>query len=417
MPTEPPSLDPPPEARRDAPRRRPRLVTAVIAAALALIVAGWCWNSLRPENCYRRGRKALAAGDHQTVIRESRRLLAAPGFASQGRLLRGLLFIREGGLVEALNELQHAARDRETAVEALTSAAECYYLLGQHVQAIERARAAIQRDADALDARRWLASACYDLGATDQAVEQLKIVAEKAPHDSRPDRLLGLIYKDNEQFTDAVAHYREALRRDPGQPDRQSILTELAESLVKVGRFDEAQEVLQQCPRTAATLTLQAACDENLGRPQDARERLQAALALDSQSLAARLQLGPLLLIEGRPADAVAVLEEAVRAAPHSSQAHFLLSQAYAGQGERAKADDQMQRMRETKAVEREFTDLHEAAAANPADADLRYRIGSLARQLDKWELARLWFRAALAIDPTHAGARAALAEDRPAPP
>ena len=42
-------------------------------------------------------------------------------------------------------------------------------------------------------------------------------------------------------------------------------------------------------------------------------------------------------------------------------------------------------------------------------------RIGALARRLDKPDLAQLWFRAALAIEPGHAGAGAALADVVPA--
>jgi tetratricopeptide (TPR) repeat protein len=422
MPSESRSSDIPTAVPQAAQRRPGWRAAAAIAALSAVIFVGGWWHTLRPENCFRRGRRALArgqtmtAGDRQTVIRDSRRLLGTPGYEPHGRLLSGLLFLHERRLLEALNELQHAARDRRTDVAALTAAAECYYLLGKYVQAVDAARAAVERDAEALDARRWLVAAYYDLGATGQAVEQLKIVAERAPHDPRPDRLLGLIDKDNERFGDAVGHYRESLRRDPNQPDQPLLLAELAESLVKLGRFDEARQVLPDCPRTATTLTLAAACEENLGRPDAAVEMLRDALDREPAYLPARIQLGSLLLLEGRVDEAVAVLEASVRAAPHSSQAHFRLSQAYGRRGERDRADEQLRLMRETQAVEREFTDLHEEAAKKPDDADLRYKIGLLARQLDKADLARLWFRAALAIEPGHAGARAALADDNAEP-
>jgi tetratricopeptide (TPR) repeat protein len=417
MPTEPPSLAVPARTRRTA-QRRWAWRAALVAGAAALAVGAWRWHALRPENCYRRGRaplargRSLTAGERQTVIRESRRLLAAPGWEPQGHLLAGLLFLSDERLEQALGELTHAAGAAATAAEALTAAAECHYLLGRHLPAIEAARAVLERDPDALDARRWLASAYYDLGATVHAARELEIIAAAAPGDPRPHRLLGLIHKDNEQFSEAVDHYRESLRRDPDQSDRPTILLELAESLVKLGRFEEAREVLDKCSRTAQTLTLAAACDESFGQTGDAREQLHAALALDPQFLAAKLQLGSLLLVAGRAGDAVSILEDAVRGAPYSSQAHFRLSQAYSRQGERDKAAEELRLMRETQAVEREFTDLHEEAARKPDDADVRCRIGALARQLDKPDLARLWFRAALAIQPDHAGARAALAED-----
>src|SRR6185295_5876458 len=103
----------------------------------------------------------------------------------------------------------------------------------------------------ALDARRWLASAEYDLGRTDRADAELKIISDKAPHDPGPDRLRGLISKDYAEYAEAIDHYRESLRRNPQQRGRANVLAELAASLVKLGRFDEALETLRECDRTA----------------------------------------------------------------------------------------------------------------------------------------------------------------------
>ncbi|MGE5192859.1 MAG: tetratricopeptide repeat protein [Deltaproteobacteria bacterium] len=392
-------------------RRVPRRwrAAAAVAGLVVLFLAGWWWYSLRPENCYRRGRRALVAGDRQTVVRESRRLLATPGFEAHGRLLAGLLLARDERPAEALRELQSAARDEATAVEALTAAAGCFYSLDRYVDAVNVARAALKKDEQALDARRWLAAALYDLGVTADAAAELQTISASAPGDSGPDRLLGLIDKDNEQFAEAVEHYRESLRRNPREPERSAVLAELAESLVKLSRFDEALAVLGECRRTAPVLSLEAECVQSQGRTDEAENHFREALDLDPRYFPARLKLGMLLLLQSRADDAVGVLEEAVRLAPHSSQAHFQLSQAYGRQGARDKADEQLRLMKEARAVEREFTDLHEEAAKKPGDADIRFRIGVLARQLGKPELSRLWFRAALAVDPRHAAARAAL--------
>jgi tetratricopeptide (TPR) repeat protein len=345
------------------------------------------------------------------VLRESRRLIGTPGYEPQGRLLVGLLFARSGRAVAALQELQHAARSEVTAVEAMTAAAECYYSLGRYVEASDVARTALARDAQALDARRWLAAAYYDLGAMDMAAAELEYISTSAPGDARPERLLGLIDKDGERFQDAAAHYRESLRRDPYQPDRATIMFELAESLVKLSRFDDALETLRKCDRTAPTLTLEAACELGLGRMDEAENRLRRALEYDPLYLPANLQHGAWLLLQGRTEEAVGVLEGAVRLAPYGRQPHFQLSQAYALQGEHEKAAEQVRLMRDCEAVEREFADLHKAASQKPDDAEVRYRLGVLAGKLAKPQLARMWFRSVLAIEPNHARARAALAE------
>jgi tetratricopeptide (TPR) repeat protein len=47
--------------------------------------------------------------------------------------------------------------------------------------------------------------------------------------------------------------------------------------------------------------------------------------------------------------------------------------------------------------------------SGNTDNADLRYQLGLLARQLGREDLAVSWFTAALAIDPTHTDAQSAL--------
>jgi thioredoxin-like negative regulator of GroEL len=58
-----------------------------------------------------------------------------------------------------------------------------------------------------------------------------------------------------------------------------------------------------------------------------------------------------------------------------------------------------------------EFSELHERATANPSDVSIRFRLGQVAQQLDRPELAQGWFRAVLAMDPQHEDARRGLAQ------
>jgi tetratricopeptide (TPR) repeat protein len=386
-------------------------MASAILGLVCLIVAGSWHHSRRPEQRYRRARQALEAGDSRTVFRESQCLLKTSGYEPHGRLLCGLLHARSGKYVKALYELQFAARDDTTAVEALTVAAECYLWLGRLVEAIQTARAAIARDAGALEARRLLASAYYDLGAMRETVAELEELSLRAADDGRPEYLLGLIERDRERFQNAIVHYRESLRRNPRQANRETVRFELADSLVKVQCFDEALGVLDQCSRTAPTLTLIAECHHSLGRTDEARSLLQSARNLDPTYAPACLQLGVLFLLMRQVGDAIGVLEDAVRLAPQNSQARYYLSVAYARNREYGKSADELRIMNAISAAEREFSELHTVASQNPDDPDVRYRIGVLARKLEKYDLAGTWFRAALALRPDDALAGAALAE------
>jgi tetratricopeptide (TPR) repeat protein len=393
------------------PRRAWRIgvgVTVLVAGAV-----GWAaWISqTTPAASFRRGRAALISGDRAIVLRESEALVKVRGHEAEGWLLRGLLLVRQGQLDQAIVYLQRAAEDKSVAVEANTAAAQCFYMSGLYLQAIDASQKALAQDSSCLDARRWLASAYYDLGALTHAVTELELIAAAAPDDARPGRLLGLIAKDGELFSRGVEYYQQSLERDPHQPELQSVLAELAECQIRLNQFDDALATLRDCEPTAAVLTLQADCQSGLGRLDEAHGLLKRALTLDVKYFPARLAQGKLYLDQEKIEESIQALTEAVKLNPHSSQAHFQLSQALRRSGDEARSDDELRQMREIQAMEREFTDLHDTAAANPNDADVRYRTGELARRLGKPQLARIWFRAALAIDPNHVKSRLAIRE------
>lgn len=402
----PPATAAPPDQKGRRPFGWLLLVAGIVAVAGLAIAWSQCFS---PDSGYRRGRQALMNGDREIVLREAERLLATPGYELKGHLLRGLMLSRSRKVDEALPDLEKASHSPELAAEASTAAARCFYSMGRYLEAIDAANAAIALDASSLDARRWLAAAYYDLGAVSHAVVELERINAEAPSDAKPSRLMGLIAKDGEQFTNAVTFYEESLRRAPDQPERETVLLELAECQVKLGRFDDALGTLKQCSRSATALTWEAECQSNLGQFETARDRLNQAIELDRRYFPARLALGKLLLDKGEAESAVKTLQDAIPLNPNNSQAYFQLSQALRLMKKDEEADAALQRMREIQALEREFTDLHEKAASQPTDADIRYRTGELALKLGKPQLAQVWFRAALAINPNHAKARAAL--------
>ena len=381
---------------------------------LGVFFAGRQWQFNQPESHYQRGREALTAGDDDIVLAEAEFLSRTAGFESHAKLLQGLLLVRKGKLAEALTQLEQAGSDA-TVVEASANAAKCFYQLGHYLQAINAANAALSRDASASDARRWLAAAYYDLGAVGHAVVELEQISREAKEDPRPDRLLGLIDKDSEQYIKAIEHYRESLRRDPKQTDREKILNELAESLVKQNLFDEALSVLKECQRTALVLTLEADCQYALGEPEKAHDLLSDAMILDPRYVPAKLSKGKLFLDAGQADQAERIFNEAVQIEPFNRVTHLQLSQALRQLGQSQKADDELQRSQEIKSLEREFTDLHETAMQKPLDAEVRCRLGELADRLGKPELSKMWFRTALSIDPQHTGAQKGLIQADPA--
>lgn len=371
---------------------------AVTMLVLALGIVVFIASQYGPEASYRRGRQALLSGDREMVQRESNRLRETVGYEAKGCLLQGLLLAQSGKHDEALPWLEKASLSKPLTVEAATTAANCFYAKGRYLETIDAAHAALAIDDSCVEARRWLAAAYYDLGATSHAEIELERVSRDAPRDPRPDRLRGLIAKDAEQYGKAISHYQETLDRDPRQPDREKILLEMAESQVKDGKFEDALSTLRQCKRSAAVLTWMADANRGLSRLDEASQLLQEAIKLDSRLFPAKLSFGKLLVDQGKVADAVTELSEAAELEPSNSQVHFELSQAYRRIGENGQADAELTKMREIQLLHRQFTDLHVIAAQEPMNADARTRLGELAQQLDKPQLAQTWFRAAAAI-------------------
>ncbi|MBS0201451.1 MAG: tetratricopeptide repeat protein [Planctomycetes bacterium] len=386
-------------------------VVIVVLLTLGIAAAAVWPRYFGPMARYQRGRDALISGDRVAVEHISESLIHTAGYEAHGWLLRGLLLMRSGKLQEATGCLGNAVEDESLAVEANYTAAQCFYRAGMYPQTVQAAQLALERDPDCLEARRWLASAYYDLGNLTHATVELARISAAAPDDPRPDRLLGLIAKDSEQFAKAIEYYRESLRRAPNQPEADAIRTEMAESHLKLGQFAEALAALRPCPRSAAVLTLEAECFNSTGDVEQSQARLRAALAVDPKYFPAKLMQGKVLLDEGKSDEAEKVLKEAVQLEPQNSQAHFQLSQALRRSEKITEADEELQKMQSIQAIHREFSDLHEDADARPGDVEVRYRIGDLAQKLGKPKLAILWYRAALSIDPNHAKSRAALQE------
>ena len=386
--------------------RRALFVIALSGTSLGLMLF---WYETSPEVCYRRGRQAIVEGDRDAVLRASDQLIHTAGYQAHGSLLKGLLFARAGKANDAIQNLQQATGSEPLAVEALTALSQCYYQLGMFLQAIDSGLQALAKDSTALEARRWLAAAYYDLGAVSQAASELDRISQDDPQDPRPDRLLGLIAKDSELYPKAISHYRQSLKRDPHQPGVDELLQELAESQIKIDQFEEALGTLKDCKTSPAALTLEARCHAALGRFDVAEERLRQAIRLDPRYVPALLVQGKLLLDDGKAAEAAEVLTQAIPFNPHDRQLHFQLSQALRALGKFTEADAEMELMLKIQQQEREFSDLHDQAASQPENAEIRFRTGELAELLGKPDLATVWFRAALAIDPNHSRSRAGL--------
>ena len=351
------------------------------------------------------GMAAVKNADSNSVFREADILLKTPGFESYGHLLRGNWFLLAERFEGAAREFGLATENPATQVEAYTRCGEALYRLRRYRDAEKMLLLALQHDESNSDVHRWLASTYYDLGAMSLAMEHLQIVGVNNPADGRPWRLRGLIQKDFEQFGQAVSEYREALKRDLIPDQRQAVLRELAECLVRQLQYQDALATLDEAAETPETLSLQAQCHSALGNTAEALTKADAALRLNPDHRSAVLTKAVILLENNHAEDAVSILEAAVNTYPNDFDVLFQLIKAWRLTGRTVQADSQAPKLAELEKLIDEFAALNKETFNDLDNAELRCQLGRLAIRLDRPALAGSWFQAALAIDPQHAEA------------
>lgn len=103
------------------------------------------------------------------------------------------------------------------------------------------------------------------------------------------------------------------------------------------------------------------------------------------------------------------MLETAARLAPTDTSILYDLGIACQRTGQTEKADELHRRVNHLYELRQSYEDLRLQAVDDPRDAEIRYRLGVLAAELDDSYRARQWLKAAVRLDPAHAQARAAL--------
>lgn len=390
------------------PQRLAGLALVIAIALLAGSMTDW-WRPRTPSQIFRDARMALRDGDTEKVQLAIEQIDGVPEYAPHCHFLQACLLMRKGKLEEALDEFRYTSTHPELEVDTLVLGGEAMYKMGLAAEARQAWQRALALNPAKVDAHRWLGALYYDLGAMENALTHLKTASKLAPDDPRPDRLMGLIYKDYERYKEAVDRYKESLRRESDQPDQQQILLELAEAQVRIGDFADAQKTLARCAESPQAMALEAECFIAAGDKQRAARLVRRALASSPEELALVVVLGRILSESGETDDAITLLSEAAAKHPFDYSLHYNLSQAYSRGGNEEKAREVSAIAEDLKQRWEAFSSLHTQAIEQPFNADIRYELGVMAQQLDRADLAEDWFRAALAINPAHVKAKAAL--------
>jgi tetratricopeptide (TPR) repeat protein len=235
--------------------------------------------------------------------------------------------------------------------------------------------------------------------------------ARDYPADPLPEEIRARILFSVNRSADAEVAFRKALEI---QPSSASTKLRLAELLIATRRPRDALPLLAGLDRIPATrsqaLLRSAQCRRMLGEPD------QAAALLDGISSDNQLSEGELLfergsiaLDTGRATEAEELLRKALDANPRSVDRRTAWVRALRLAG---RMDELSKESRKLAEIQRKLTEarhLEDRLTTDPADTELRYRIGALYLEFGDPELGVGWLNSVLFRDPNHLASLRAL--------
>jgi tetratricopeptide (TPR) repeat protein len=376
------------------------ILVFVVVASLGGAVGYQRYRVSRPAYRLRHGQEALLRGD-PVEARNAADLLAAAGCADEAHLLRGQTHLHQGLLNEAIIEYNQINHDRE---DVLVEASRIYGLgllsARRPIEAEKLLRYVLYVRPDDIDAHRGLATIAYDRGAMSEALVFLERWAELDDQDGLSHRFMGVIYKDLEHKSQAEEQYRLALERRLSRRIAAQVAVELAEVLIKRVEYAAALECLDgrfflDVDVPTAVPELRAQCLYGLGRPAEASQILDQVLNGDAPSPRAYHLRAQIHAAANETAVAAALLEKALRIDPHDSICRYQLAQTYIRIGRKADAEEQRSLLDHTQRLLQALGDLGREANEKPRDSQVRLRLAEVCEQLNKYDMAQMWRRAA----------------------
>ncbi len=387
---------------------RSRILPGLVVILVLLPIAYRVYraaNSVDIGSIYRTALIELENRNFPNVLVSAEKLSASGIDPRYAMVLEAALDVQANQWPKAASLLQAPMAFQATAPLAHTLMGQILYRNKQFSAAIPVLNKAIDLDPKQVDAHRWLAACYFDIGATEPAIRELERVSSLAPTDPRPHRTIALIYKDMENFAAAINEYRESLRRSKDFPDRPSVLRELADCLLQVGKHSELDDVLRECAVDPVTLTYAAQSQQARGDRAKANELVSQALAMDPKFVPGLLLKASLSAEAGEFQEAVDILQTAVQMRPLDHRVHYQLAQTFVRLGDKASAEKHATESTRLRDLRVHFSELHAKASINLNDAEIRYQLGLTANQLGMKDLATSWFSAALALNPGHSQA------------
>jgi tetratricopeptide (TPR) repeat protein len=301
---------------------------------------------------------------------------------SAGAFDRGMAEFRAGNYSSAAVLFADAETASPGATDALLYQAKSLVHIQDFAGAERGLRGYVASHPDSSDALYMLG---FVLNRLNRPAESL-VSYTKAAAIARPTaddlKIVGLDYVLLDDYADAIKWLEKAVALDG--PNNKDAWYYLGRAYYTKSRLIEARnaflKVLDLDPRDAKAENNLGLIFESSGQPNAAIEAYRKAIAWQEQNLHASEQpyvnLGNLLMEQGRAAEAVGPLEKAVAIAPQNGFCHLTLGVCYRKLGQ----------------VELARRELESAVRLDPENALAHYQLGRLYAQIHALDLARAEF-------------------------
>lgn len=316
---------------------------------------------------------AAGAGAAQEAVPSSVESGSADALMAEGRRL-----VQQGEMDKALEIFETVLKQHESNAEAHFYAGTIYIRLNQIQKGVDNIERSVALAPNNIRLRFILAQTYENISLADKAMEAYRKVVEMAPNtteanesDKRARILLGKKYGEQGNLDQALQAFSGVLVE---YPDDVPALMNKGLTLSLMGRFDEAQVVLERAltlqPNNGLLHKYLAEVFEKKGDAARSKEHYEQALQFVPQDsplvkpieLKVALINGAQFLAGGQLADAKREYEKVLAAEPRHPVARLNLARIYRELGDLLHAEEMLRTLSED----------------NPADLDVRLRLGAI---------------------------------------
>jgi tetratricopeptide (TPR) repeat protein len=298
-----------------------------------------------------------------------------------GAFDRGLAEFRAGNYSSAATLFADAEAASPGATDALLYQAKSLVHIQDFAGAERSLRGYVRSHPSSSDALYMLGFVLHRENRPAESLASFTQAAAITRPSSDDLKIVGLDYVLLDDYADAIKWLEKSVELDSTNKDASYYL---GRAYYTKGRLDEARKafltVLDLDPRNAKAENNLGLIFESSGQPTEAIEAYSKAISWQEQSPHASEQpyvnLGNLLMEQGRPMDAVAPLEKAVALAPNNAFCHMSLGVYYRKVGQMNSARRELER----------------ATQLDPGNAVAHYKLGRLYKDIHELDLAKVEF-------------------------